>query len=447
MGWIRLKAINFLMVAFVLLVSIAGVSAVASLDAPAIVTLGNDNSRPGTTVSTTFTITNNGNETLTNLNGSTTADSKFNLHVTNVPSSLAPNASATITLSGTVPNGQTGRSTIGNVRINSAQITKTIQVDMQARNPLSIKKIRFDIEGKGDSVQDGDRVDISAKPGETVEIRVTFENLFDKDTDDIDIDNVDVNIRIRDIDDGDDIDEDFDFDLRAEDEEEVKVTFTIPLETDEDSYDVEIDAEGDGDDGNIYRASATVSFDVEKETHDIQISRFVVTPATVDCSPRSIAMSVELTNYGRNDEDHVSFGIRQPVLGIEVNQFDIELTNDLSDSDSKYRRDIRYTIPESVRPGTYQVELTAFNDNNFAAFQIADVVVSACKQENETQPPVVQPPVVSPPTSGTGGIVIAEPPSQPQQGIPNMTLIIALAAINIVLLVAIIAVATRLMSR
>ncbi len=441
-----MNALKLILLTAILLVSITSALGIASMDVPTAVLLGTDSARSGTTVSTTFQIKNTGNETLTGLTSILTADTKFQLQLLNLPSTLGVNESSTLTLSGFVPSGFTARSLIGNVKINSLQISKTVTVDMQARNPLSIKKISFDIDGSGDSVKDGDTVDIAARPGSVVEIKVTIENLFDRQDDDIDIDNIDLTIMANSVDDGDDVDDSFDFDLRSEGEKTETMTFTLPLNTDEDTFSVDIDAEGDGSNGITYRATATVYFDVEKETHDIRITRFVITPSTVDCSPRTITLGTELTNYGRNQEDSVSYGIRQSILGIELNQFNIDLDNDLSDSSSKYRRDLRYTIPDSVKPGTYSVELTAFNDNNFAAFQVADVIVKACQDTIVTPPPVIQPPVVQPPVvPPVTGTTTAQPTTQPAS--QNLNFIIALAAINIVLLVVIIAVATRLMSR
>lgn len=431
--------------AFVLLVCIASAMAVSQMDAPGTLSLGSSTARSATQVSTQFTITNTGNDTISSITYATSTDPKYQIQLLNLPLSLAPNESASVTLQGFIPNGFAGQLSIGQVQIRSAQLTKTIPITMQARNPLSIKKIAFDIDGSSDSVKDGETVNIKARPGSKVTITITFENLFDKRTENIDIKDITADVTALDIDDGSDFDDSFDFDLNAGQKKEEKFSFTVPLAADEGNYDFTVDAEGVDDNGVTQRASATVSYDVEKQNHDVRITKFQIAPSVVDCSPRTIIMSTQLTNYGSNDEDQVSFGIRQPVLGIEVNQLGISLSNDLGSTDSKFQRDIRYTIPGSVKPGAYQVELSAFTDSNLAAFQTADVTVNACgEQNNSVTPPIV----VNPPPTGTSGMTTAEPSSPVSTGVGmNTTLIIALAAINIVLLIVIIAVAGRLLSR
>ncbi|TAL51925.1 MAG: hypothetical protein EPN86_05665 [Nanoarchaeota archaeon] len=432
---------------FVMLVSIASAMAVSQMDAPGTLGLGSSTARSATQVSTQFTITNTGNDTISSITYATSTDPKYQIQLLNLPASLAPNESASVTLQGFIPNGFAGQLSIGQVQIRSAQLTKTIPITLQARNPLSIKKIAFNIDGSSDSVKDGETVDIKARPGSKITITITFENLFDKRTENIDINDVTADVTALDIDDGSDFDDSFDFDLNAGQKKEEKFSFTVPLTVDEGNYDFTVDAEGVDDNGVTQRASATVSYDVEKQNHDVRVTKFQIAPSVVDCSPRTIIMSTQFTNYGSNDEDQVSFGIRQPVLGIEINQLGISLSNDLGSTDSKFQRDIRYTIPDSVRPGTYQVELSAFTDSNLAAFQTADVTVNSCgEQNNSVAPPVI---VNPPPTStGTSGMTTAEPSSPTSTGVGmNTTLIIALAAINIVLLIVIIAVAGKLLSR
>ncbi len=137
------------------------------------------------------------------------------------------------------------------------------------------------------------------------------------------------------------------------------------------------------------------------------------------------------------------------MLGIEINQFDVSLSSDLSESDSVYRKDIRYTVPDSVKPGVYQVELTAFNQNDYQAYQVADVTVKACvpdqtqtgtTQPTTTLPPSTQPPVFAQTTAGSS--------TTSTSGISgNTPMILLLVGVNAILLIAVVAVIARLMQR
>ena len=433
---------NVLIIVLMIVVLAAAVQ--ADLTVPTDIKLGNRDSNPNSTVSAQFTITNTENSSVTGISSKITADPRYRLSISGLPTELSAGQSATVTLSGfTASEG--GSRSVGSLAILSNQINKSSAITMESSSALSIKRIRFDFDGKGDTVSDGEKVDFDVSPGSKGTLRIEFENLYDDNREDIDIDNVDVDVTIEDIDDGDDIDESFDFDIRAGDTEEITLNFEVPIDADEDTYTVDIRADGEEDNGRSVSASARVEFEVQRERDDVRITRFATTPSTVSCD-RQIVLGVEITNYGSDEQDHVSIGIKQPQLGIDVNQFNIVLDNELDQSDSKYRRDIRHTIPATVAPGTYSIELTAFNENDFSAFQTAEVVVQACAGTTPTpSPPTPAPtPVPTPAPPVTGGVTVDTP--KPSEDMSFNTVLI-LGGINLILLVAIIAVVAKLMQK
>ncbi len=74
----------------------------------------------GTDVSTTFTITNDGTVVLSNITPSSSADAKYNVKFENVPQSLAPGATVTITIKGKIPvDFDAGKKSIGSITVTS----------------------------------------------------------------------------------------------------------------------------------------------------------------------------------------------------------------------------------------------------------------------------------------------------------------------------------------
>ncbi len=74
----------------------------------------------GEIVSTTFTITNNDNKSLSNFNIKSDAQSSYDVQFLNVPQTLAPGSSATVTVKGKIPSGLTAKQFIGKIYVNAS---------------------------------------------------------------------------------------------------------------------------------------------------------------------------------------------------------------------------------------------------------------------------------------------------------------------------------------
>ena len=119
---------------FVMLVALLALGANAvQISSP---TLGDDNQDRVSNVVTTFTITNNGTVNLTDISLSKSAGaeaSKYNLAFTSVPD-LAPGASATVTMNGTIPLNHPGvDNTLKETSIKIGAITRAL-LRLQSRS-------------------------------------------------------------------------------------------------------------------------------------------------------------------------------------------------------------------------------------------------------------------------------------------------------------------------
>lgn len=84
-------------------------------------TLGGDDARPNEDVSATFTVTNNGNEVLTDFLITSNAASKYDIEFGETPVSLGPGASQTVTVNGHVPSDFSGRVKIGKITVTATK--------------------------------------------------------------------------------------------------------------------------------------------------------------------------------------------------------------------------------------------------------------------------------------------------------------------------------------
>jgi len=84
-------------------------------------TLGSSNALQGTSVNSTLTITNNDNAILSNIGIMSSADSRYGVTFTNIPSSLGIGQSAVITVRGYIPSDYTGSNKIGTMTITASK--------------------------------------------------------------------------------------------------------------------------------------------------------------------------------------------------------------------------------------------------------------------------------------------------------------------------------------
>ncbi len=75
-------------------------------------------------VSTTVTITNDGSAVVSNLQLTSTADSKYNIRFENIPQSIAPSQSAIVTIKGSIPKDfEAGKKSIGTITVTSTVVS------------------------------------------------------------------------------------------------------------------------------------------------------------------------------------------------------------------------------------------------------------------------------------------------------------------------------------
>ncbi len=389
---------------------------VYSIEAPDDVTF-NDAERDKT-LSKTFTIKNNGDLPLENLTITTDADSSYNVKFENAPSSLQVGESKTITVKLKIPDDEdSGLKEIGKIIINTKNLNKEIPLRINPENMLNIRDLDFYVNGKDNDVDEDGGDTVKVKPGDEVEVKAKVENLFSSSSG-VDLNDVSMDITIEGIDDGDDIEEESDtVRIRADRYEVLSLKFDVPLKVDEDTYPVTIEIRGEDDNGAEHTVTIDMDIEVEKDAHDLRITKFDVVPDTITCQ-RTVQIETEITNLGSRDEDEVVYTVKSNALGIDMTYGKpgdyLYLSSDYEDEDNSISRTVTATIPDDVKPGTYNIEMRLYrNRDDLVAIKIAKLTVNKCSvneepkndEQKDTENKTVE---VVYTTTGTSGPVIAQ---------------------------------------
>ncbi len=416
---------------------------------------GTSQNRNTTTTSTKFTLTNNGDFSLSNFVIESTASSAYNVTFSlddnnfkskidfsaNVADkfTLAKGATRDIYVKGFVPKSFTSKKTdIGDITIVSSGETKTVTgFFMQAENKLDIERIKGDSE----TLSSGEVLD-GIDAGETVDFKVKVRNAFSED---IKIKDIEITVTIENIDDSDDLDETSqEFDLKDGDSEEEVFKFFIPYYVEPDTkFNVLIEAEGKDENGGNHYASETVKLEIDKKSDEVSITRAELTSDVLQCV-RSTDLDLLVTNTGEDDQDEVKVEVKSSALGINFKQEGISLDGSSKD-DGNFRKSISVDLPDSIRPGTYPIEINTYYSRTIPSRSgRVSLTVKACNLDDEgttsssNSNVVVQGSnnanVIQPPTSGQ--VFASTVQSEQDESLSSSTLYLSLMILLNVLAIA-----------
>jgi len=338
----------------------------------------------------TLTITNDGDFTINNIELALTGfSSSYDFSISETgPFNLNPGDKKDITAEVFIFDDEDSENKeIGEITLTSTELTtSTINVEIEAELMLGFEDLDFKVDGDSDDVNEDGGDTVKIKPGSTVEIKAKVENLYSS-SDDIVFDDVYMEVKIDGLDDGDDVEEESDsVEIKEGKDKTLTVEFTVPLEVeDEETYDCEIEIIGEDENGGVHTLTVTVSLEAEKETHDMQITEFRISPSTISCE-RLIQIETEIINLGSKDEDEVVYTIKSNTLKIDLMEggpgeyLDIESGEDLDDI--TYTRTHTISLPDTIKAGTYNVDMKLYRDRDDLEFiQTAQVTVAKCNDE------------------------------------------------------------------
>ncbi len=230
--------------------------------------------------------------------------------------------------------------------------SNTFTINVNRKSMLQIYDLDVYVDGNKDSnLDDGERIGKETGPESTIKFDFVIKNLFDEDDEDIEIEDIVIYVTIKEIDDGDDLEEETkEFDLDAEEKSSTKsVEFDLPMDVDEGDYEVEIIVEGEESKSPYteHRVEWTLTLEVEKEKHDMDLKRAEFDQSTLSCD-RETTFYVKLVNFGSSDEDEIILTIQNTALDINIKEEDIEI-----DEGDDWSKSYTITVADDVAPGTY----------------------------------------------------------------------------------------------
>jgi len=354
-------------------------------------------------VTTTFTIQNTGGSAATGITLTPTyrsgVSADYNMTFTDAPATLATGESKTVTARIRVPEFIDAVDStlvekamiIGQLRAASGSAYSTVDMSMQVKNRLVIKKIEVCHDDDCETVRDGDTVD-KVKPGQHIKVSVTVENKYSTSSaEDIDIKDIQVSL---DTSDDDQLDlstdtEDMN-DLGAREDDTSTLEFDVADDADGTAT-FTINVDGTDDFDSRHGDFADIKLDIERERHEISVMDIILSPETLSCAKAGMASSlnarVRIQNTGKSDEDEISLEVKLPDLNLG------QITHDLTlDKDDDQTFNFNLNIPAGVKPGTYEVDVMAYiNRDELSTQDSVTFTVPDCNANTGFEPQPEQP--------------------------------------------------------
>lgn len=333
---------------------------------------GNSLQERDVSVNKTLTIQNPSNEKITVKSMTHNVASKYNLTFAFAENgeykadlgsfAVAKNTTVTVYAKAYVPEDQySGLRTLGGINVyHSENKTASSTVKMETEGKLEIKKVKFTTEDDSETMDNGETFETSA--GETIDVLIEVENMFNDD-EDIEIEDVNVELIVEEMDDDDDLEKDDDLDdLDAEEEAEITLSFKVPSDADG-KYDVIVKVEGTDKNGAKHYAERKMYVDVDKNKEDLEIYRMSLSRDSFTCEGGSATLSITVRNIGERDDDNAMLIIENAELGLNKKETGIELESDEDDDDNEQKFSYTITVPKG-KTGTFPIRASLYFDGD-----------------------------------------------------------------------------------
>jgi len=347
-----------------------------------------------TTKTSTFDITNTGNDDLTNVKFEFT-DTNFNLQTNKTDFILAFNTTETIEFNITIPSDySTGNVTLGSVKLISTEISSQTLFSLKASIGGGLEIEDLDVflttrDSKSEShldIIDGKTLDFGeeeAGPGSELIFNLEIENTF-TDDENIDIEDVTVRITIEEMDDGQDIEEESEeFEIESGIDEGAEVIVNIPLSVVARTYTVLIDVFGEDESGNEHSTQIRLKLRIKKEPRDVVVTKASLFPGKIKCVG-SATLTATIKNLGSRLESEAMIEILNSDLGVDFVKQNIELEEDPFDDDNEFTKKLTVNVGENIEAGTYPIKINSYLRGGILwDSKTAKLVVGACTTVEE----------------------------------------------------------------
>lgn len=267
-------------------------------------------------------------------------------------------------------------------------INQSYEIVVIVGNKLRIDDVDVKVDGKKSSnVKENTKIRKEAKPGSSIEFKITVKNNF-LESDNIEIEDIEVKTTIEDIDNGDDLEEESnEFDLDEQDDKTVTLKFKIPLNVEEDNYDVLIEAEGEDQNGNNIDRDYKIELEVEKEKHDLRFLSFELSPTVISCN-RLLNARDKIINIGQEDEANAVLEIKSQGLGLNFIQKGIAIEE--GTEDNTFSKSVNIKLNDKIENGAYPITANIYSDDGkLRDTKKAEIKVTDCVKTKASRDEVV----------------------------------------------------------
>ncbi len=372
MGVIEMKNTLFAF-ALVIVALLAVNAASAALTVTAAPTLGSENQERGKNVSTTFTLTNSGNVTVSGIQITSNAAAIYAVNFSGAPTSLAAGASQQVTVNGQLPLDHPAIDAttlvaqaikIATITVSGTEVTNgtnatsvSADLKMRAENNLRVKKIRVEVKnGKSQSVSDGDRVK-DLKPGDKLTVEVQVENNAARDSRS---DFRNARLTVQSDSRGDfDLNEQDTISLSADSEDTVRFSDTeVDDSANDGNVDVSVKLSGTDRNGALQGEVLFFTVEVNRQSHELRLDSLTVNPGTIPCEgDRSVRVDTRVTNIGTHDEEDSYVEVDAQSFGFKEKRSMGTLNEDDSTNVA-----FSFLPPKTIKTGSYQVIVNSYYD-------------------------------------------------------------------------------------
>lgn len=406
-------------------------------------------------VSTTFTIQNIGDYTLNGVSLATHANQAYNVTFSNVPVSLAPGQSATISVNAFIPaNEVTSQHKIGNIIFNSDMMNKSSELDLNVQSMLKINEVDVNINGKSFKESSATSInDQNTMPGLPFGVSVNVCNEFMSSS--YPMRDVTIGVTFSGVDNGNDMTGSVDsFTLSADKCVTKDVRFDnpiIPFLVGEGTYNLNVNVNGNDINGETHSNNWTLPINIYRDSNpNIKIANVTLFPSDVSCGDST---TLNLLAYNIGDSNNAGvLSVRSDSLGLNiVDNFETgsDISNDCDAIANPNEQCIgidhafSFNVPQNITPGIYPIDVTTYYgkiiqsdrqsvDLNVSCGYTPTLSQSQTTASSQQANPVVFVPTSGPSSSSTGAIatrIVDTTQANPKE------LVILVAGIVVVLLI------------
>ncbi len=388
------------------------------------ISLGSEDQERDRVITKTFTLSNTGSESVTNLVVESDVASDYNLTYELSKTNIAPNEAVTLTLRLYIPLDQdSGSVDLGTLTFkDDTAVLVQKDIVLTTESYLSFRTLKYRVnDGSRKSLDESDTIDVN--PDDKISFYVVIKN----ENDDYDFeDGLTLNLNCDDL----DVDEDYDYDddlNHNKRTDEIEFEISIPYDEDEDSYSCVLSVKGKDENHATHELLRNFDINLDKESHKIKIDSFKVDSLNV-LQGGYITLSLDMVNIGSHDEDEVYVMVSNDALNIHSKFGPYEL-----DEAEDTTKTITVNIPSDVDPGNYEFTLiTFYRTSHVSDTETFTVHVESANPVNPTPTPTPQPePIIINPVPNNNNSVHYVAPVNTRS---DNTLLILLGVLVIVLI-------------